>query len=105
MLLYRHQVGNVARATTPPIAAWLVAAGNASTLPFPLNERLPFVVFGACWCFPLLANFSLSAEDITMNEDSDRSQSKQQGSPLAETRTNEATALLGAGGSEQAAGQ
>ena len=96
----------MARATTPPIAEWLVAAGNASTLPFPLNERLPFVVFGACWCFPLLANLSLSAEDITMNEDSDRSQSnKQHGSPLSETRTNEATALLGAGGSEQAAGQ
>ena len=53
----------------------------------------------------LLANLSLSAEDITMNEDSDRSQSKQQGSPLAGTRTNEATALLGKGGSDQTTGQ
>jgi MFS family permease len=62
-----QQVGNVARFTTPTLSAWLVASGNSSKLPFPLDGRVPFVVFGICWIFPLFANLSLSASDINKN--------------------------------------
>jgi MFS family permease len=61
-----QQAGNVARFIAPMASAMLVAFANQSSSPFPLDERLPFVVFGVCWVVPLSINLCLSEADVTM---------------------------------------
>ena len=63
-----QQAGNVARFITPTVSAWLVAFGNSSPYPFPLDHNLPFVMFGIGWLVPLYFNSRLSEEDINKHQ-------------------------------------
>jgi hypothetical protein len=59
-------VGGAAKGITPTVSAWLVAWGNRSGLPFPLDERVPFVLFGALWLVPVGINLCLRDEDVSL---------------------------------------
>ena len=59
-----QQVGCLARCISPTLSAKLFAWGNRSSLPFPLDRHLTFVVFGLAWLLPLWLNTCLTDADV-----------------------------------------
>jgi len=59
------QVGCLARAMGPAFWSTMFAWGNSSTLPFPLDSRMTFVLFGLAWLLPIGLVQRLQEEDVT----------------------------------------
>jgi len=78
------QVGCLARALGPACWSTLFAWGNRSTLPFPLDSRITFLLFGLVWLVPIGLVRQLQEEDVTEMSKGDTSTEMSKFDTLAE---------------------